>query len=135
MIKVALLLALFALPACQSMSDVKPGDGRKATIAGKTYDQVWTAATTVADEHFEVRERDKATGTIKAERTMSAFSKGAYIGIYIVPPTAAPTHTVEVVRRKKSTYGDLGEQDWEYKVLRDMYRQLGLPALDPTRDP
>jgi len=30
---------------------------------------------------------------------------------------------------------NVGEQDWEYKILRDNHRELGLPALDPTRDP
>jgi hypothetical protein len=29
---------------------------------------------------------------------------------------------------------NVGEQDWEYKILRDIYRELGLPALDPRRD-
>ena len=57
LVKVTLLVMLaVGLVACQSMSDVKPGDGRKATIAGKSYDQVWDAAYKVADEHFEIRE-------------------------------------------------------------------------------
>ncbi|SRR6266511_4935648 len=124
-----------SLVACQSMSDVKPGDGRKATISGKTYEQVWDAAYKVADEHFEVREQDKARGVIRAERTMSAFSSGAWVGIYITPSNpGVSTYTVEVVRRKK-VVTQAGEQDWEYKVLRDIYRRLGLPALDPSRDP
>jgi hypothetical protein len=40
---------------------------------------------------------------------------------------------VEVVRRKKVSTS-LVEEDWEYKILRDIYRELGLPALDPSRD-
>lgn len=131
------LLAALAvsLVACQSMSDVKPGDGRKAAITGKSYDEIWAAALTVADEHFEIREQDKARGVILAERTWSAWSSGAYVGIYITPPApAATTYTVEVVRRKK-VVTQVGGQPWEYKVLRDIYRQLRLPALDPTRDP
>ena len=46
----------------------------------------------------------------------------------------APSYTVEVVRVLKNKL-QVSSQDWEYKVLRDMYRTLGLPALDPKRDP
>ena len=122
------------LAACQTLADVRPGDGRKSTITGKSYDAIWAAAHTVAEEHFEIREQDQARGIILAERTMSAWSSGAYVGIYITPTTMAPAHTIEVVRRRKVTT-QAGEQDWEYKVLRDIYRRLGLPALDPRRDP
>ncbi len=66
---------------------------------------------------------------------MSAWSYGAWVGTYITPPTpGAPVYTVEIVRRKKMTT-NVGEQDWEYKMLRDIYRELGLSALDPRRDP
>ena len=145
MVKVALrpiavsmlwLLALSVTACSSSLSDLKPGAGRKVTITGQTYDQLWTAAEKVAQEHFEVRQQDKLGGIIKAERPQEFTKPGAWIGIYIVPPVAAPTYTVEVVRLKKNNpTSDLGQQDWEYKVLRDMYRTLGLPALDPKRDP
>ena len=129
------IAAAILLVGCQSMSDLKPGDGRKATITGRSYDEIWEAALRVADEHFEIREQDRARGVILAERTVSASSYGAWIGTYITPPIqGAPAYTVEVVRRKKMTT-NFGEQDWEYKVLRDIYRQLGLPALDPSRYP
>jgi hypothetical protein len=130
-----LVLALaISLSACQSMSDVKPGDGRKATITGKSYDAIWDAAYRVADEHFDIKQQDKVRGVIVGERTVSAFSWGAWVGVYITPATpGASNYTIEVVRRKKMTT-NLGEQDWEYKILRDVYRQLGLPPLDPTRD-
>jgi hypothetical protein len=49
------------------------------------------------------------------------------------PAPGASVYNVEVVRRKKMTT-NVGEQDWEYKILRDIYRELGLPALDPRRD-
>lgn len=128
-------MLLFALAACQSMSSVKPGDGRKATITGKTYDQIWDAAHKVAGEHLQIHEQDKTRGVIVGEREMSAWSYGAWVGTYITPPTpGAPVYTVEVVRRKKMTT-NVGEQDWEYKMLRDIYRELGLSALDPRRDP
>lgn len=131
----AALIVTVAIAACQSMSDVKPGDGRKATITGKSYDQIWDAAYKAADEHLQIHEQDKARGVIVGERSMSFGSYGAWVGTSITPLTpGAPAYTVEVVRRKKMTT-NVGEQDWEYKMLRDIYRELGLPALDPTRDP
>ena len=112
------LIALFG--ACYSMSDVKPGDGKKAAITGRTYDETWRAALKVADEHFEVREQDPARGIILAERTYTFGRKGAYVGIYITPPVAgADRYTVEVVSRKKDTL-NVAEQGWEGKVLRDL---------------
>jgi hypothetical protein len=124
---------IVTLTACQSMSSLKPGDGRKATISGKSYDQIWDAAHKVADEHLEIHQQDKARGVIVGERTMH-FGYGAWVGTYITPTTpSAPVYTVEVVRRKKVSTS-LVEEDWEYKILRDIYRELGLPALDPSRD-
>jgi hypothetical protein len=122
------LLGLLVLTGCRSLGDVKPGDGRKAMVGGRTYEQVWHAALKVAGEYFEIRERDPARGMVLAERTPSAWSAGAYVGIYISPPVAgAATYTVEVVGRKKFVT-QLGEQDWEYRVLRDMLAELALPA-------
>lgn len=113
-------MALLALAGCRSMSDVKPGDGKAATITGETYEQIWAAAVKVADEHFEIREQDQATGVIKAERTFTHGGWGAWVGIYVVPATAgAPSYRVEVVSRKKAT-GNIGEQGWEGKTLRDI---------------
>jgi hypothetical protein len=45
---------------------VTPGNGKKAAITERTYDEVWRAALKVADEHFEVREQDPARGVILA---------------------------------------------------------------------
>ena len=123
------------LTACAHSSDVKPGAGRKANITERSYDAIWMAAYKVADEHFEILEQDKTRGFIRYERTMTAIDGGSYGGIYITPSNAgASNYTVEVVRVLKNRF-QLTSQDWEYKVLRDIFRQLGLPALDPTRDP
>jgi len=106
------------------MSDVQPGDGRRLTITGREYDAIWQAAIKVADEHFEIREQDKGRGAITAERTMTAWGAGAWVGIYITPTTAgAATYTVEVVSRKK-LMTNLTEQGWEKKVLRDLQDAL-----------
>lgn len=112
-------LALF-LGACQSLSDVKPGDGKKLTIEQRSYDDIWNAALRVANEHFEIREQDKAHGIILAERTPTFIEARSYIGLYITPPApGAQSYTVEVVRRKRMTTNQ-NVQDWERKVLRDV---------------
>ena len=72
---------------------MKPGDGRKVDITGQNYDSIWAAALKVADEHFEIREQDKAKGIIMAERTTTMFGWGAWIGIYVVPKVQAGNNT------------------------------------------
>lgn len=106
--------------ACQSMSDVKPGDGKKAILTGRSYEEIWRAALKVANEHFAVREQDPAHGIILAERTYHFMRPGSWVGNYVTPPASGePEYTVEVVMRTKSI-GDVVEQGWESKVLRDL---------------
>ena len=132
---VVLLMTTVAIVGCQSMSSVRPGDGRKVTITGKSYDEVWGAAQKVCNEHFEIREQDKTRGIIIGEREVHWSDAGAWVGTYIAPTTpGSSAYIVEVVRRKK-VVTNVNVRDWEYKVLRDIYRELGLPALDPSRDP
>ena len=121
-IKLILIPAVLAglLTGCQTMADVQPGDGKAVTITGKGYEEVYNAAWKVADEHFDIQEQSRATGVIKAERTVTMFGNGAWVGIYIVPPApGAASYRVEVVSRKKAT-ANIGEQSWERKTLRDI---------------
>ncbi len=106
--------------ACQSMGDVKPGDGKKATFTGRSYEEIWGAAMKVANAHFEIRQQDPGRGIILGERAYHFMRVGAWVGIYVTPPASGvPTYTVEVVMRTKSTW-DISEQGWESKVLRDL---------------
>ncbi len=119
--RIALITALAILSACSSsLSDVKPGDGQRLTIRGHDYPAIWQAALRVADEHFEIRDRDQSRGVILAERTMTFTEPASWVGIYITPPVPGATaYTVEVVRRKQATLF-IQPQDWERKVLRDV---------------
>ena len=116
----SVVLVMLSLAACQSLSDVKPGDGMKLTFDGHSYADIWNAALLVADEHFEIREQDQSRGVILAERTRTFMEAPSWIGIFITPTSsAAGRYTVEVVRRKWMTT-NLNVQDWERKVLRDL---------------
>jgi hypothetical protein len=124
MSRAILLVLAILLAGCQSMADVHPGAGRTLTITGRDYEAIWQAAVKVAAKHFEIREQDSVRGTITGERTITAWGWGAWVGIYITPPTAgAGTYTVEVVNRKK-LMTNLGEQGWEKKILRDLQNVL-----------
>jgi hypothetical protein len=116
------LIALVVLAACQSLADVTPGAGRRATIEGHTYDQVWSAAMKAASEHFRVVEQVKQDGIIRAEQSGIG---GGWIGIYLTG-TAASGFTVEVVKKVRF----VGSwQDWEQRVLREIQDTL---AKQPT---
>ena len=81
---------------------------------------IWSAALKVADENFEIPEQDKVRGIITAERTMTAWAAGAWVGIYIVPANdGAESYRIKVVSRKKLVT-NIGEQGWEGKVRRDI---------------
>jgi uncharacterized lipoprotein len=113
-------LVMLVLAACQSLSDVKPGDGKRLTIERRSYDDIWQAALRVAQEHFEIREQDRSRGIILVERTRTFMEAPSWIGVFISPPASgANTYTVEVVRRKWMTT-NVNVQNWETKVLRDL---------------
>ncbi|MGH7334326.1 MAG: hypothetical protein ACREKS_16605 [Candidatus Rokuibacteriota bacterium] len=117
-LRLSLLVALIA--GCQTIADVPPGAGKKEVVDGHTYDQVWDAAYRVAAKHLVVNEHDKAAGRILAEEPVSVWSYGAWVGLYITPPTpGARAYTVEVVSRKRVA-SDIGVEDWETKVLSDV---------------
>ena len=125
----AILSVVLITSSCISKwADVGPGGvyvmGRKATITGHSYDEIWMAAYTVADEHFEIREQDKSRGVIRAERMEIVGMGGARVGISIVPPvTGVNQYVIEVVVVPRNAY-DPAQQDWEQKVLRDVHRVL-----------
>lgn len=104
----------------------KPGTVSKTILTGHSYDEIWTAALMVAHEHFEIREQDKARGTIKAERVAAVLgqSGGAWVGIYIVPPVSGSDQfSIEVVSLPRTVL-DPAYQNWAEKVPRDMQRVL-----------
>ena len=120
-----IVLLLVLLSGCASMSDLKPGDGRKLTIRDHDYPVIWRAALFVAEEHFDIHEQDIATGVILAYREASFVDVPAWIGIYITPPVpGAAEYIVEVVRRKAAFTIFVQPQPWERKVLRDLALSL-----------
>lgn len=118
-VAVALLATVFA--ACQTMSDVKPGEGRSITIQGHPYDEVWSATLKVAEQHLTIREQSKPEGVILGERTGTG---GGWFGIYLTG-AGADAYRVEVVRKGKYV-GQIAWSDWPSRIVRDVQTALGM---------
>ena len=119
------MMAALALAGCASMDDMKRGTGKTLEIRDRSYDEIWQATLKVADEHFEILEKDKVTGVIKAERTTHFSGEiGDSVRIFITPPTpGADNYVVEIVKREKLKT-QVKDQDVERKVLRDIRNVL-----------
>ena len=122
----AVVLLLVLLSGCSSISDLRPGDGRKLAIRDHDYPAIWRAAVFVAEEHFTIHEQDQAKGVILSEREATFMEPASWVGIFITPPRpGAAEYTVEVVRRRNSGARIFSQpQNWEWKVIRDLSRTL-----------
>jgi hypothetical protein len=121
-IAVALAAVLTAaLAACQTLSDVQPGQGHSFTISGRPYDEVWAASLKVAEQHLVVQEQSKTEGVILGERTGTG---GGWFGVYLTG-AGANAYRVEVVRKGKYV-GQIAWANWEARMVRDIQTALGI---------
>src|SRR5262245_3574261 len=116
------LAAALLLGACQTLSDVQPGQGQSITIADHPYGRIWDATLKIAQQHFTIREQSKDEGFILAERQGTG---GGWIGIYFTGAGADNTR-VEVVRMGKYA-GQISWSNWPRTVLRELQATLGEP--------
>lgn len=139
---IALLPALL-LTACAGSEDLAPGKtGKKITLSGGTYDQIWNASlASVKSAHgtqalevektLTVTTEDKAAGKIVAGTGMSVLSWGEVVGVWISPAADAPTHTVEVESRTKMQT-NVFSNNWEDEIIAGIYKNLGMVAPAPA---
>jgi hypothetical protein len=119
MVGVAMLTV--TLVACQTISDVQPGQGRNFVISGRPYDEVWSATLKVAEQHISIQEQSKTEGIILGERTGTG---GGWFGIYLTG-AGANAYRVEVVRRGKYV-GQIAWSDWPARLVREIQTALGV---------
>lgn len=126
----SLLLALSflaALAGCATTDSLQPGAGGSTfEVRGKSYDEVWKAAVTVAGRSLTIVESNKAAGILKAEKGVGLTSWGEVVGIYVRPAkNGAPVYTVEVQSLKRSKAQVTG-QDWTTTMVSGIKAELGL---------
>jgi hypothetical protein len=119
---VALMLALMS--ACATIQDLHPGEGPSFSVRGKTYEQVWTAAVTVASKNLEIIQKDKEAGAIRAEKFGGAWTFGQVVGIFISPVSeTSPVYTVQVVSKERYRF-QFGTKNWESTIIEGMKAEL-----------
>ncbi len=119
----AFSLALTLLLGCATIETLKPGEGRKFVVAGKTYNQVWAAAVRVVTRsRLAILVADKKGGVLKAEAPAGMFTWGEVIGVFISPERGGEIF-VEVLSQKRSR-GQITGQNWEPTIVEGMKAEL-----------
>lgn len=122
-----LVWSLFALAGCATTDSLQPGIGGSSFEArGKSYEEVWKAAVTVAGRSLTIVESNKEAGILKAEKGVGLTTWGEVVGIYIRPAgSGAAVYTVEVQSLKRSK-AQLTGQDWTTTMVSGIKAELGI---------
>lgn len=114
----ALLPALF-LTACASTNDLQlsNGKGKSFLVSGRSYAQIWHAATVSMSTDMKIVEIHKPSGVIKS-RVVNG-TQGKVVGFFIQPTDEqAPNYTITIVS-KKPFQTEFVDRDWEPSVWED----------------
>lgn len=122
-----LVCSLFALAGCAMTDSLQPGTGGTSfEVRGKSYEEVWKAAVTVAGRSLTIVESNKEAGILKAEKGVGLTTWGEVVGIYIRPArSGAAVYTVEVQSLKRSK-AQLTGQDWTTTMVSGIKAELGI---------
>jgi hypothetical protein len=122
----ASLFVVLSLVGCATTDSLQPGTGGSSfEVRGKSYDDVWRAASLVASRSLTVVENNKSTGILKAEKGVGLTSWGEVVGIYVRPVgNGAAVYTVEVQSLKRSQ-AQLTGQDWVMTMTTGIKAELG----------
>lgn len=115
-----------ALAGCATVDTLQPGTGGSSfEVKGKSYDEVWRAATLTASRSLTIVESSKETGTIRAEKGVGVTTWGEVVGIFVRPAApGASVYTVEVQSLKRSRL-QLTGQDWTMTMISGIKAELG----------
>lgn len=115
------------LAACATTDSLQPGTGGSTfEVRGRSFDEIWKAAVTVASRSLTIVESNKAAGILKAEKGVGLTTWGEVVGVYIRPATAgAASYTVEVQSLKRSRVQVTG-QNWTTTMISGIKAELGI---------
>jgi hypothetical protein len=125
-LKVVLASLLGLLSAsCGTTTDslqLSNGKGKSFIVTGKTYEQLWQAATVAMAADMKIVESHKPSGVIKS-RVVNG-THGKVVGFFIQPTDErAPRYTITIVSNKP-LQTEFVDRDWEPSVWEDFKRAL-----------
>ncbi len=113
-----LLLSLY-LSACVSTDSLQlsNGKGKSFSVSGKSYEQIWRAATVAMSTDMKIVESHKPSGVIKSQVVNG--TAGKVVGFFIQPTDeSASQYTITIVS-KKPLQTEFVDRDWEPSVWED----------------
>ena len=124
LLTVTLLWMAFAA-GCASMADATAARGTgTAHVYDQPYDTVWDALDAcVRATDLEIVSEDKATGTLLAKRSMTAFSYGENVAIFVDRVTGKVSTRVEIVN-KRVLATNVTAPDWDDRLFKALDARL-----------
>lgn len=113
-------MLILSTQACSTLGDAKraQGDGVKRTYS-VSVDKAWDASINALNKlNLDVASQNKTDGYILAQRSMSAFSYGENIAMFIKPKTNIETE-VEIVSKKVMST-NIFAPDWSEDIHREI---------------
>ncbi len=112
------LLGTLLASGCASMADATAARGTGTTRTyNQPYNTVWDALlTSIKETDLEIVSQNKDTGTLLAKRSMTAFSYGENVAIFVDRVTGAVSTRVEIVN-KRVLATNITAPDWDTRLF------------------
>lgn len=124
-VKISLRILLSVLlAACASTDDLQlsHGKGKSFIVSGRSYEQIWRAATVAMSTDMKIVDSHKPSGVIKSKVVNGTHGK--VVGFFIQPADEqAPNYTITIVS-KKPFQTEFVDRDWEPSVWEDFKAAL-----------
>lgn len=118
-------LALLLSAGCASMADATAARGTgTAHVYDQPFDAVWDAlSASVKETDLVIVSENKETGTLLAKRSMTAFSYGENVAIFVDRVTGKVSTRVEIVS-KRVLATNITAPDWDAKLFKALDARL-----------
>lgn len=120
-----ILLAAFFMSGCSTVSDAQNSRGKGTSkIYAKSFDPVWQAAKeVVTNSGLQLVSEDKPKGEIVAQGSVTAFSWGENVALFVAPDNSQSATKVEVVS-KRVLATNVTAKNWEPVLLEAIDQHL-----------
>lgn len=125
LILLALTIAAFANSGCSTLADAKAAKGSGTSrIYEQPYDVVWDAViASIKQSNLALVSESKESGTVLAQGSMSAFSYGENVAVFVERVDGKVSTRVEVVN-KRALATNITAADWEARLIRALDERL-----------